>query len=91
LASTFSILLTDVPRAVAPLMMATAIRTAIRPYSIAVAPDRSFQKRAIKLAMSAPSTVSAGTHPSAACDPGVRIKRLIVKKGLKCGVCAQAY
>ena len=36
-----------VPHAVAPPMIATEIRAAIRPYSIAVAPDSFFTKRAI--------------------------------------------
>ena len=37
--------LSEVPSAVAPAIMATAIKDAIRPYSIAVAPDWSFRKK----------------------------------------------
>ena len=91
LASTFNMLLTDEPSAVAPLMMATAISTAIRPYSMAVAPDRSCQKRARNPAIIAPSTVSAKTHPSTACDPGVRISRRVVNTRLKDGVRVEAH
>jgi len=39
------VVLSVLPRVVAPAMMATEIRAAIRPYSIAVAPDSSFRKR----------------------------------------------
>ncbi|SIT55246.1 conserved hypothetical protein [Mesorhizobium prunaredense] len=37
------------PSEPAPTMMASAIRAAIRPYSMAVAPDSSFTKRAMRL------------------------------------------
>ncbi|CDX45925.1 exported hypothetical protein [Mesorhizobium sp. ORS 3359] len=40
-----------VPSEVAPTMMASAMRAAIRPYSMAVAPDSSFTKRAMRLDM----------------------------------------
>src|SRR5882757_1171629 len=38
-----------VPSWLAPTMMASAMRAAIRPYSMAVAPDSSFTKRAMRL------------------------------------------
>src|SRR5690606_21576998 len=38
-----------VPSVVAPVMIASAMRAAIRPYSMAVAPDSSLLKRLIRL------------------------------------------
>jgi len=43
--------LSDVPTAVTAVMITTAIRAAIRPYSMAVAPDSSFTKRLNRLVM----------------------------------------
>src|SRR6478735_7132114 len=41
-----NVVFNEEPSAVAPPMRATEMRAAIRPYSIAVAPDSSFMKRA---------------------------------------------
>ena len=47
-----NLLLRLVPTAVTAPMMTTAIRAAIRPYSMAVAPDSSFMKRVTNFDMS---------------------------------------
>ena len=43
------VLFTPVPTAVAPPMMATEMSAAIKPYSMAVAPDSFLRKRATSL------------------------------------------
>lgn len=47
----WKVLFNVLPRVVAPVIMATEIRAAIRPYSIAVAPDSSFRKHEKSLDM----------------------------------------
>ncbi|MBB6410719.1 hypothetical protein HNQ71_003393 [Mesorhizobium sangaii] len=50
--------LTELPSAPAPVIMASAIRLAIRAYSMAVTPDSSWMKRAITFCMSGPLPAS---------------------------------
>src|ERR1041385_3338876 len=57
------------PSAVAPPIIATAMRTAIRPYSMAVAPDSSRTKRAIRFDMKA-STCLTPVYESAGFEDG---------------------
>jgi hypothetical protein len=49
--TSLNLVLMVVPRAVTAVMMTTAIRAAIRPYSMAVAPDSSAMKRETNLVM----------------------------------------
>src|ERR1043165_605099 len=57
-----------VPTAVTPVMITTAIRAAIRPYSMAVAPDSSLQKFSKILRMRVSLVEIAPTVPARICE-----------------------
>ncbi len=66
------LVLSAVPTPLTAAMMATAMPAAIRPYSIAVAPDWSFANAASNLCMFKPHSVTLGASGAIARSAGAK-------------------